>query len=62
VGLGGAKKLRTTAGQITIPRTPSYIPDRILWFFAFCAGIATLTLISISGFIRERRIRWRNPD
>jgi cell division protein FtsB len=60
VGLGGAKKQRTTAGQITIPRTPSYIPDRILWFFALCAGIGTLTLISISEFIRERRERWRN--
>jgi cell division protein FtsB len=60
VGLGGAKKQRTTAGQITIPRTPNYIPDRILWFFAFCAGIGTLLLINISEFMRERRIRWRN--
>jgi cell division protein FtsB len=60
VGLGGAKKQRTTAGQITIPRTPRSIPDRILWFFAFCAGIGTLLLISISEFMRERRIRWRN--
>jgi cell division protein FtsB len=60
VGLGGAKKQRTTAGQITIPRTPSYIPDRILWFFAFCVGTGTLLLTSISEFMRERRIRWRN--
>jgi cell division protein FtsB len=60
VGLGGAKKQRTTAGQITVPRDPSYIPDRILWFFAFCVGIGTLLLISISEFMRERRIRWRN--
>jgi cell division protein FtsB len=60
VGLGGAKKQRTTAGQITVPRSPSYVPDRILWFFAFCAGIGTLLLISVSEFVRERRMRWRN--
>jgi cell division protein FtsB len=60
VGLGGAKKQRTTAGQIVIPRTPGYIPDRILWFFAFCAGIGTLMLLSISEFMRERRARWRD--
>jgi cell division protein FtsB len=59
VGLGGAKKQRTTAGQIVVPRTPGYIPDRILWFFAFCAGIGALFLLSISEFMRERRIRWR---
>ncbi|MDR3122892.1 MAG: septum formation initiator family protein [Treponema sp.] len=58
VGLGGAKKQRTTAGQIVVPRTPSYIPDRILWFFAFCVGIGALLLLSISEFVRERRIRW----
>jgi hypothetical protein len=61
VGLGGAKKQRITAGQLAIPRPPSYIPDRILWFFSFCAGIGTLMLISISEFMRERRLRWRNP-
>jgi cell division protein FtsB len=60
VGLGGARKQRTTAGQITIPRSPGYIPDKILWFAAFCAGIGVLVLLSISEFIRERRIRWRN--
>ncbi|MFP3043115.1 septum formation initiator family protein [Treponema primitia] len=60
VGLGGAKKQRTTAGQITIPRSPGYIPERILWFLAFCAGIGVLVLLSISEFMRERRIRWRN--
>jgi cell division protein FtsB len=59
VGLGGAKKQRTTAGQIAIPRTPSCIPDRILWFFAFCVGIGALMLTSISEFMKERRIRWR---
>jgi cell division protein FtsB len=59
VGLGGAKKQRTTAGQLTIPRAPRYVPDTILWFFAFCAGIGTLLLISVSEFMRERRIRWR---
>ncbi|MDR0597291.1 MAG: septum formation initiator family protein [Treponema sp.] len=62
VGLGGAKKQRTTAGQLAVPRTPNYISDRILWFFAFCAGIGTLTLISISEFMRERRIRWNKTD
>jgi cell division protein FtsB len=62
VGLGGAKKQRTTAGQITVPRKPAYVPDRILWFFAFCAGIGALTLASISEFMRERRIRWRNVE
>jgi cell division protein FtsB len=62
VGLGGAKKQRTTAGQIIIPRNPSYVPDHILWFFALCAGIGTLTLTSISEFMRDRRIRWRNQD
>jgi cell division protein FtsB len=62
VGLGGGKKQRTTAGQIVIPRTPGFIPDRILWFFAFCAGIGTLLLTSISEFVRERRIRWNAPD
>jgi cell division protein FtsB len=60
VGLGGAKKQRATAGQIVIPRTPGYIPDRILWFFAFCAGLGVLTLLSVSEFMRERRIRWRS--
>ncbi|WP_010255913.1 septum formation initiator family protein [Treponema primitia] len=60
VGLGGAKKQRTTAGQITIPRSPGFIPERILWFLAFCAGIGVLVLLSISEFMRERRIRWRN--
>ena len=59
VGLGGAKKQRTTAGQITIPRTPHFLPDRILWFFAFCVGIGALMLTSISEFVKERRIRWR---
>jgi cell division protein FtsB len=58
VGLGGAKKQRATAGQIVIPRTPGYIPDRILWFVAFCAGIGALMLLSVSEFMRERRIRW----
>jgi cell division protein FtsB len=61
VGLGGAKKQRTTAGQITVPKAPRHIPDRILWFFAFCAGMGTLMLASISEFVRERRRRWRNP-
>jgi cell division protein FtsB len=60
VGLGGVKKQRTTAGQLAVPRTPGSIPDRILWFFAFCAGIGALMLISISEFMRERRLRWRN--
>jgi cell division protein FtsB len=60
VGLGGAKKQRHTAGQMTIPRTPGYIPDRILWFLAFCAGIGVLVLLSIVEFMKERRIRWRN--
>jgi cell division protein FtsB len=60
VGLGGAKKQRTTAGQIVIPRTPRFIPDRILWFLAFCAGIGVLLLLSISEFMRERRLRWRS--
>ena len=60
VGLGGARKQRTTAGQITVPRFPGYIPDRVLWFAAFCAGIGVLVLLSISEFMRERRIRWRN--
>jgi cell division protein FtsB len=60
VGLGGAKKQRTTAGQLALPRKPNCIPDRILWFFAFCVGIGTLTAISISGFMRERRMRWRD--
>jgi cell division protein FtsB len=60
VGLGGAKKQRTTAGQIVIPRTPRYIPDRILWFIAFCAGIGALLVLNISEFIRERRLRWRS--
>jgi cell division protein FtsB len=62
VGLGGAKQQRTTAGQIVVPRKAAYIPDRILWFFAFCAGIGTLTLLSISEFMRERRIRWRDAN
>jgi cell division protein FtsB len=60
VGLGGARKQRATAGQITVPRSPGYIPDKILWFAAFCAGIGVLVLLSISEFMRERRIRWRN--
>jgi cell division protein FtsB len=62
VGLGGAKKQRTTAGQIAVPRTPRYIPDQALWFVAFCAGLGTLMALSISEFMRERRIRWRNSD
>jgi cell division protein FtsB len=62
VGLGGAKQQRTSAGQIVVPRKAAYIPDRILWFFAFCAGIGTLTLLSVSEFMRERRIRWRGAD
>jgi cell division protein FtsB len=62
VGLGGTKKQRTTAGQLALPRTPSYVPDRILWFFAFCAGIGVLMLMSISEFMRERRTRWRNSN
>jgi cell division protein FtsB len=62
VGLGGAKQQRTTAGQIVVPRKAAYVPDRILWFFAFCAGLGTLTLLSISEFMRERRIRWRGAD
>jgi cell division protein FtsB len=60
VGLGGAKQRRTSAGQIVVPREASYLPDHILWFFAFCAGIGTLTLMSISEFMRERRIRWKD--
>ncbi|GHV31277.1 hypothetical protein AGMMS4952_19700 [Spirochaetia bacterium] len=60
VGLGGARKQRVTAGQITVPRFPGYIPDRILWFAAFCAGIVVLVLLSISEFMRERRKRWRD--
>jgi cell division protein FtsB len=60
VGMGGAKKQRTTAGQISIPRTPNFIPDRILWFFAICAGLGVLVLMSISEFMRTRRIRWKN--
>jgi cell division protein FtsB len=59
-GLGGAKKQRATAGQITVPRAPGYIPDRILWFAAFCAGMGALVMVSISEFMRERRMRWRN--
>jgi cell division protein FtsB len=59
VGLGGAKKQRTTAGQIVIPRTPRYVPDRILWFLAFCAGLGVLLVWSVSDFMRERRLRWR---
>ncbi|GHV79001.1 hypothetical protein AGMMS49944_07920 [Spirochaetia bacterium] len=60
VGLGGARKQRTTAGQITVPRSPGYIPDKILWFAAFCAGIVVLVLVTISEFIRERRKRRQN--
>jgi cell division protein FtsB len=60
VGLGGAKKQRYTAGQMAIPRTPGYIPDRILWFLAFCAGMGVLVLLSILEFMEERRIRWRD--
>jgi cell division protein FtsB len=60
VGLGGAKQRRTSAGQIVVPRKAAYVPDHILWFFAFCAGIGTLTLLSISEFMRERRIRWKD--
>jgi cell division protein FtsB len=59
VGLGGAKKQRTSAGQLAIPRTPSSIPDKILWFVAFCVGIGTLMLLSISDFMRERRTQWQ---
>jgi cell division protein FtsB len=59
VGLGAAKKQRSTAGQITIPRSSGYIPDRLLWFAAFCAGFGTLVLLSISDFIRGRGIRGR---
>jgi cell division protein FtsB len=62
VGLGGAKQRRTSAGQIVVPRKAAYIPDQILWFFAFCAGIGTLTLLTISEFMRERRIRWRGVN
>ena len=58
VGRGGAKKQRTTAGQMIIPRTPNAVPDRILWFFAFCVGLGALTLAGISGFVQERRMRW----
>jgi cell division protein FtsB len=60
VGLAGARKQRTTAGQIIVPRSPGYIPDRILWFFSFCAGTLALVLLSVSEFMRERRVRWRN--
>jgi cell division protein FtsB len=59
-GLGGARKQRATAGQITVPRTSEYIPDRSLWFAAFCAGIVVLVLLSISEFMRERRKYRRN--
>jgi cell division protein FtsB len=62
VGLGGAKQQRTSAGQITVPRKAAYIPDKALWFFAFCSGIGTLTLLSISEFMRERRIRWSGAN
>jgi cell division protein FtsB len=60
VGLGGVKKQRIAAGQITLPRTPNYIPDKILWFFSFCAGLVVLLLLSISEFISRRKRRWRN--
>jgi hypothetical protein len=59
VGLGGARKQRATAGQITVPRTPDSIPDRVLWFLAIAAGAVVLFLLSITEFIRDRRIRWR---
>ncbi|AEF85003.1 putative septum formation initiator subfamily [Treponema primitia ZAS-2] len=59
VGLGGTRKQRATAGQITVPRAPNAIPDRILWFIAICTGAALLVLLSITEFIQERRIRWR---
>lgn len=59
VGLEGARKQRVTAGQITVPRTPNFIPDRVLWFLAICAGAALLVLMSITEFIQDRRIRWR---
>jgi cell division protein FtsB len=62
VGLGGVRKQRATAGQITVPRAVGYIPDRTLWFFAFCAGIGVLVLLSVSEFIRERRKRRRNDQ
>jgi cell division protein FtsB len=60
VGLGGAKKQRTTAGQIVVPRTPKCIPNRILWSVAFCAGIGTLMLLNVFEFVRERRARWKS--
>jgi cell division protein FtsB len=45
VGLPGVKKQRMTAGQVTVPQKPDFIPDQTLRIYSICAGLGVFILL-----------------
>jgi cell division protein FtsB len=44
-GLPGVKKQRITAGQVTVPQPPGFIPNQTLRIYSLCAGLGAFVLL-----------------